>query len=215
MPVTGVQTCALPISLKPLLNKTISGLYSPGSTIKPIVALSALENDVISPKFKVNCTGKMEMYGQTYHCWKKKGHGVVNLKKAIKQSCDTYFYEISRKLGVDRLNKTALKFGLGEKVLNNVFSDEKKGLVPEKSYLNRKYGKWGWATGNLLTFVIGQGDVLVTPVQVAQMMSIIATRGNTKTPHLLVDSPSEDIIVSLESTTWDFLQQATWDVVNH
>jgi penicillin-binding protein 2 len=81
--------------------------------------------------------------------------------------------------------------------------------------LNRKYGKWGWATGNLLTFVIGQGDVLVTPVQVAQMMSIIATRGNTKTPHLLLDNPSENITVSLKSKTWDFLQQATWNVVNH
>ena len=78
--------------LKPLINKTISGLYSPGSTIKPIVALSALENNVISPNFKVNCKGKMEMYGQTYHCWKKKGHGVVDLRNAIKQSCDSYFY---------------------------------------------------------------------------------------------------------------------------
>ena len=112
--------------LKPLTNKTISGLYSPGSTIKPIVALSALENNVISPNFKVNCTGKIEMYGQTYHCWKKKGHGVVNLNGAIKQSCDTYFYEIARKLGVDRLNKTSLKFGLGEKVLKDIYSNEIK-----------------------------------------------------------------------------------------
>jgi penicillin-binding protein 2 len=93
--------------LKPLVNKTITGLYSPGSTIKPLVALSALENDVISPNFKVRCKGKMEMYGQTYHCWKKKGHGVMTLRNAIKQSCDTYFYESSRKLGVDRLNLTA------------------------------------------------------------------------------------------------------------
>ena len=88
--------------LKPLINKTISGLYSPGSTIKPIVALSALENNIISPDFKVICTGKIEMYGQTYHCWKKKGHGVVDLRNAIKQSCDSYFYEMSRRLGVDR-----------------------------------------------------------------------------------------------------------------
>ena len=106
--------------LKPLVNKTLSGLYSPGSTIKPIVALSALENDVVSTKFKVNCTGKTEMYGQTYHCWKKKGHGVVDLKNAMKVSCDTYFYEIARKLGVDRLKQTALKFGLGERVLKEI-----------------------------------------------------------------------------------------------
>ena len=95
--------------LKPLVNKTLSGLYSPGSTFKPIVALSALENEIIDENFKVNCTGKIEMYGQTYHCWKKKGHGVVNLKNAMKQSCDTYFYEIARKLGVDRLKETSIK----------------------------------------------------------------------------------------------------------
>jgi penicillin-binding protein 2 len=95
--------------LKPLVNKTLSGLYSPGSTFKPIVALSALENEIIDENFKVKCTGKIEMYGQTYHCWKKKGHGIVDLKSAMKQSCDTYFYEITRKLGVDRLKKNIYK----------------------------------------------------------------------------------------------------------
>ena len=95
--------------LKPLINKTLSGLYSPGSTIKPIVALSALENNIINPKFKVQCKGKMELYGQTFHCWKEKGHGFMSLKNAMKQSCDTYFYEIARKLGVDRLRITADK----------------------------------------------------------------------------------------------------------
>ena len=79
---------------KPLMNKALSALYPPGSTIKPIVALSALENDIVNPKFKIFCTGSIELYGQKYHCWKKKGHGTVDLKKAIKQSCDCYFYEI-------------------------------------------------------------------------------------------------------------------------
>ena len=111
--------------LKPLINKTLSGLYSPGSTIKPIVALSALENNVIDTKFKVKCTGKMELYGQTFHCWKEKGHGWVSLKNAMKQSCDTYFYEVARLLGVDRLNITAEKFGLGKKVLGEFFDIEK------------------------------------------------------------------------------------------
>ena len=111
--------------LKPLINKTLSGLYSPGSTIKPIVALSALENNVIDTKFKVKCTGKMELYGQTFHCWKEKGHGWVSLRNAMKQSCDTYFYEVARLLGVDRLNITAEKFGLGKKVLGDYFDTEK------------------------------------------------------------------------------------------
>mgnify|MGYP003328368694 FL=1 len=116
--------------LKPLINKTLSGIYSPGSTIKPIVALSALENNIISPSFKVRCTGKTELYGQTFHCWKEKGHGFVSLNNAMKQSCDTYFYEVARLLGVDRLKITAQKFGLGEKVLGEYFENEKKGLFP-------------------------------------------------------------------------------------
>ena len=120
--------------LKPLINKTLSGLYSPGSTIKPIVALSALENNIVNPSFKVKCTGKMELYDQTYHCWKEKGHGYVSLNNAMKQSCDTYFYEVSRLLGVDRLKITAEKFGLGKKVLGEYFENEKKGLFPNTSW---------------------------------------------------------------------------------
>ena len=96
---------------KPLINKSVSGLYPPGSVIKPIVALSALENDVISPKSVVECKGEMELYGQKYHCWKEKGHGFLKLRNAIKQSCDIYFYETARRLGVDRLSITAKKFG--------------------------------------------------------------------------------------------------------
>ena len=112
--------------LKPLVNKTISGKYSPGSTIKPIVALSALENGIVDTKFTVKCNGKTEMYDQTYHCWKKKGHGFVDLNNAMKQSCDTYFYEIARRLGVDRLSETAYKFGLGERFLIIYFLMKKR-----------------------------------------------------------------------------------------
>ena len=135
--------------LKPLVNKTVYGLYSPGSTIKPIVALSALENDIISPKNTVHCTGKMEMYGQTYHCWKKKGHGYMDLRNAIKQSCDTYFYETARKLGVDRLNLTAKKFGLGNTVLKGTIGNEKKGLVPSTTWKKQQLGQ-GWVLGSVV-----------------------------------------------------------------
>ena len=145
--------------LKPLMNKSISGLYSPGSTIKPIVALSVLENDVISTKFKVYCTGKTEFYEQTYHCWKKKGHRYVNLREAIKQSCDTYFYEAARLLGVDRLNETARKFGLGEKVFNNMFLEEKKGVVPSTKWKKEVIGE-NWYLGETLINGIGQGYIL-------------------------------------------------------
>jgi len=172
--------------LKPLTNKTLTGLYSPGSTIKPIVALSALENDVISPNFKVNCTGKMEMYGQTYHCWKKRGHGIVNLKGAIKQSCDTYFYEISRRLGVDRLKETALKFGLGEKVLRDTFGNEKKGLVPSTKWKKDTLGK-GWVLGETLITGIGQGYIQTTPLQLCLMTAQLANGGYKIYPKISVE----------------------------
>jgi len=178
--------------LKPLTNKTLTGLYSPGSTIKPIVALSALENNVISPNFKVNCTGKIEMYGQTYHCWKKKGHGVVNLKGAIKQSCDTYFYEVARKLGVDRLNITASKFGLGEKVLKDIYSNEKKGLVPSTKWKKDNLGK-GWVLGETLITGIGQGYIQTTPLQLCLMTAQLANGGYKIYPKITVDENHETV----------------------
>ena len=178
--------------LKPLTNKTLSGLYSPGSTIKPIVALSALENDVISPNFKVRCHGKIEMYGQTYHCWKKKGHGVVNLREAIKQSCDTYFYEVSRKLGVDRLQKTAIKFGLGEKVLKDHFSIEKKGLIPTTQWKKDNLGK-NWVLGETLITGIGQGYIQTTPLQLCLMIAQLANGGYQIYPKITVNENDEKL----------------------
>ena len=176
--------------LKPLVNKTLSGLYSPGSTIKPIVALSALENKIISKNFKVNCTGKIEMYGQTYHCWKKRGHGVVNLREAVKQSCDTYFYEIARKLGVDRLKKTALKFGLEEKVLKDTYEIEKKGLIPNTQWKINNLGK-GWVIGETLITGIGQGYMQTTPLQLCLMTAQLANGGHKIYPKIVVNENDE------------------------
>jgi penicillin-binding protein 2 len=173
--------------LKPLINKTISGLYSPGSTIKPLVALSALENNIISPKFKVRCTGKTELYGQTFHCWKEKGHGIVSLKNAMKQSCDTYFYEIARLLGVDRLKITAEKFGLGEKVLGAYFENEKKGLFPNTNWKKNNRGK-GWVLGETLITGIGQGYTQTTPLQLCLMTAQIANGGYKIKPKIVVNN---------------------------
>ena len=176
--------------LKPLVNKTLSGLYSPGSTFKPMVALSALENKIINENFKVNCTGKIEMYGQTYHCWKKRGHGIVDLKSAMKQSCDTYFYEIARKLGVDRLKETSIKFGLGEKVLNETFSIEKKGLIPDTKWKKNNLGK-GWVIGETLITGIGQGYTQTTPLQLCQMTAQLANGGFKIYPKIVKDENSK------------------------
>ena len=175
---------------KPLINRSIQGLYPPGSTIKPIVALSALENDVISTKFKVNCTGKTEMYGQTYHCWKDTGHGIVNLRDALKVSCDTFFYEMSRRLGVDRLNLTAKKFGLGEKVFNGTYKEEKEGLIPSTQWKKNALGR-GWVLGETLITGIGQGYMQTTPLQLCLMTAQLANGGFKIKPKIIYDKKSD------------------------
>ena len=172
--------------MKPLLNKTLQGRYSPGSTLKPIVALSALENGIINTSFTVRCTGKTEMYDQTYHCWKKEGHGYVSLRNAMKMSCDTYFYEIARKLGVDKLSETAKKFGLGKKVFDNLFEIEKDGLIPNTQWKKNALGK-GWLLGETIITGIGQGYIQTTPIQLCLMTAQIANGGHKIYPKIVVD----------------------------
>ena len=181
--------------MKPLINKTLSGNYSPGSTIKPIVALSALENNIVSPKFTVNCKGHkhpLELYGQKYHCWKKEGHGFVNLREAMKQSCDTYFYEVARKLGVDRLSETAKKFGLGKKVFNNLFENEKNGLIPNTFWKKEILGK-NWLLGETIITGIGQGYIQTTPIQLCLMTAQIANGGYKIYPKIVLKKYDQDL----------------------
>jgi len=170
---------------KPLINKPMAGLYPPGSTLKPIVALSALENEVIKSKLLVQCKGKIELYGQIYHCWKEKGHGYMNLRSAIKQSCDIYFYEVARRLGIDRLSDTAKKFGLGKKVLNN-FVEEKEGVVPNTKWKIDNIGK-SWYLGETLISGIGQGYFQSTPLQLCLMTAQLANGGYEIKPRIVDD----------------------------
>jgi penicillin-binding protein 2 len=180
--------------MKPLVNKSLSGNYSPGSTIKPIVALSALENKIIKTNFRVNCKGHkepLELYGQTYHCWKKEGHGIVDMREAMKQSCDTYFYEVARRLGVDKLSETAKKFGLGKKVFEDLFEIEKSGLVPSTSWKKNVLGI-NWVLGETIITGIGQGYIQTTPIQLCLMTAQIANGGHKIIPKLIVDSKTDD-----------------------
>ena len=177
--------------MKPLVNKSLQGNYSPGSTIKPIVALSALENKIINTNFTVKCNGKTEMYGQTYHCWKKKGHGFVSLRNAMKQSCDTYFYEIARRLGVDKLSATAKKFGLGEKVFGDLFDIEKKGLIPNTEWKKNALGK-GWLLGETMITGIGQGYIQTTPIQLCLMTAQIANGGYKIYPKIIANDENKN-----------------------
>ena len=181
---------------KPLMNKSIAGLYPPGSTIKPIVALSALENDVVSPNTTTECKGEIELYGHEYHCWKEKGHGFLRLREAIKQSCDIYFYEVARRLGVDRLAETATKFGLGNKVFD-ILEEEKSGLVPTTQWKLENIGL-GWVLGETLLAGIGQGYFQTTPIQLCLMSAQLANGGYKIKPRIIYDEQA------LQSTagTW-------------
>ena len=176
---------------KPLTNKALSGLYPPGSTVKTLVALSALENKIVSPLKSVKCTGKIEMHGEKFHCWKKKGHGVVNMRSAIKRSCDVYFYEIARRLGVDKLSETAKKFGLGQKVLKN-FSEERSGVVPNTRW-KKKYIGENWYIGETLHTGIGQGYFQSTPIQLCLMTAQIANGGFEIKPKIIFDPKKNNL----------------------
>ena len=170
---------------KPMLNKAISGLYPPGSTIKTLTALSALENDVISHKQLINCKGFIDLHGQRYNCWKKKGHGVIGMRTAIKKSCDVYFYEVARRLGIDSLAKTAKEFGLGKKILEG-YNEEKVGVVPGTKWKLKKLGK-NWYLGETLHSGIGQGYFLTTPLQLCLMTAQIANGGYKIKPKIIIN----------------------------
>tara|TARA_Y200000002_G_scaffold49865_1_gene35839 strand:+ start:1623 stop:3554 length:1932 start_codon:yes stop_codon:yes gene_type:complete len=176
---------------KPLNNKAIAGLYPPGSTIKIIVALSALENGIWNPKKYLNCNGVTELYGEKFHCWKKKGHGPMNMRSAIQRSCDVYFYEVARILGVDRLSETAKKFGLGKKVLNG-FIEERTGVVPSTAWKKKFIGK-NWYLGETLHSGIGQGYFQSTPLQLCLMTAQIANGGFEIKPRVLVNEKKNNL----------------------
>ena len=201
---------------KPMVNKAISGLYPPGSTIKTLTALSALENDVVSSKLLVNCKGYIDLHGQRYHCWKKKGHGVVGMRTAIKKSCDVYFYEVARKLGIDRLAATAEKFGLGKKVLQNYY-EEKEGVVPNTKWKIRELGK-NWYLGETLHSGIGQGYFLTTPLQLSLMTAQIANGGFKVQPRILVDenkqAPNLEKYINYKNSTTNNITSKAEEISN-
>jgi len=168
---------------KPLINKALTATYPPASTFKMIVALSALENKIITKNFRHTCKGNVELYDQKYHCWKSRGHGRISLSSAIKESCDIYFYEVARLLGIDRLQKTAFRFGLGNYVFNNFF-EEKKGLIPSTSWKQATLGK-PWYLGETMISGIGQGFLRTTNAQLCKMIVQLANGGYAIEPTFL------------------------------
>jgi penicillin-binding protein 2 len=208
----------------PLSNKAISGQYPPGSTYKLIVAAAALEEGIITSDTKVLCNGSFTLGSRTYRCWKKGGHGWVDLHKAIVESCDVYFYTVGKMLGVDKIAQYAKRFGLGE-VSGIDLPNEKNGLVPTKDWkLKRK--KVAWQPGETISTSIGQGFNLTTPLQLANAFSAFANGGTLWRPHLVkyIEStdgkiyreflPEKKGELKLSPKTVEILNSALWGVVN-
>ena len=163
---------------RPLASKTVQDAYPPGSTFKIVTALAALEAKIIGPKDSFSCDGKMEVSNRFFHCWKKGGHGKMDLAKSLSESCDVYFYELALKVGIERINKMAMKLGMGIKH-DIPMSAITKGLVPSKEWkLNNR--KQEWLVGDTVNASIGQGYVLSSPLQLAVMAARLASGKNVK-----------------------------------
>ncbi len=171
----------------PFLNKAVQVGFPPGSTFKMIVAMAALEEGIITPGHTAHCNGKLPFGKHTFHCWKRGGHGTVDLNGALEQSCDVYFYKLAKRLDVDAIAAMAQKFGLGEATGVEI-DGEVSGLVPSREWKRQRYGE-KWHTGETLNTAIGQGYLLATPLQMAVMTSRIANGGVGVKPTLVKRDP--------------------------
>lgn len=169
--------------MKPLVNKSIQGQYPPGSTYKIVTALAALSEEVVTPDTIFYCAGYLSFGNRKYGCWKKGGHGATNLHKALAESCDVYFYQVSQKLGVDTLALYASGLGLGKKT-GIILEHEKKGLVPTSAWKLQRYNE-AWQEGETLSVSIGQGYNLATPLQVCRMTAATVNGGILYQPQLI------------------------------
>ncbi|WP_084260495.1 penicillin-binding protein 2 [Thiothrix lacustris] len=170
---------------RPLFNRALQGTYPPGSTIKPMVGVAGLAERVVTPGSRVYDPGFFRLSGQkhVFRCWNKRGHGSVDLKYAIQQSCDTYFYDLAYRMGIDRFSSFMSRFGFGEKTGIDLPS-EAAGLMPSKEWKERRY-KRSWFPGDTVNIGIGQGYWISTPLQLAHAVSIVANHGIRLKPHVL------------------------------
>lgn len=178
---------------RPLANKSVQGVYPPGSTFKVVTALAALEAGVVSPEDTVYCPGFTTAGGRRFHCWKKGGHGHVNLHDSLEQSCDVFYYEVSQRVGIDRISAMAQKMGLGTR-FDIPMSAVADGLTPTKAWKSERYGS-DWSIGDTLNSSIGQGFVLASPLQLSIMTARLAS-GTAVEPRLIrtVDGAEQPVI---------------------
>ena len=196
----------------PLLNRSVSGLYPPGSTIKMAVALAALENDIVTYKTKFFCNGVKEYGNMKFHCWAKHGHGNINLLQAIERSCDVYFYELGLKVGIDKISEMLRKLGLG-KNLDLELNEFRKGLVPTKKWKLKKEGL-SWTPGETINASIGQGYMLVSPIQLATMTARLANGKYSISPTLIHGKKKNFKNLEISEKNLNIMKKAMSKVVN-
>jgi penicillin-binding protein 2 len=210
--------------LRPLQNRALQGRYSPGSTFKMAVGLAGLEEGVITPEFRVFCGGGQTFYGRFFKCWQKGGHGSIDLRHAIEQSCDVFFYTVGNMLGVDRINKWATLFGLGVKSGIDL-PNEVQGLVPSTEWKAQNTKEKKWYAGETISVAIGQGQVSVTPISLAVYTATLANGGTRVTPHLVkavddgqelrpVPPPPPQSQVEVSREKLQAIRDGMWLVVN-
>ncbi len=197
----------------PLLNRSMSGVYPPGSTIKMAVALAALESGIIDYNTHFFCSGSKELGSSTFHCWAKNGHGKINLMEAIEQSCDVYFYELGLKVGIDKIAVMLKKLGLGQ-YFDVEIDDKSKGVVPNIEWKLKRDGL-KWSLGETLNASIGQGYILSTPLQLATMVSRIANGKFSVTPTLILNkNPDRFEPLNINQQYIDFIKNSMEKVVD-
>jgi penicillin-binding protein 2 len=175
---------------RPLRNRALSGQYPPGSAYKPFVAAAVLTDGIMTPEERHFCPGHFRLGRRTYRCWKRAGHGSVNLREALKQSCDVYFYQVGVQLGIDRIADFARGFGFGAPT-GIALGDERSGLVPTRHWKERRYGE-PWQKGETVSAAIGQGFNLTTPIQLAVAYAAIANGGVLLEPRVLLRRVARD-----------------------
>ena len=172
---------------KPFMNKPLEGLYPPGSTFKIIVALAALEAGAITPKDKVFCPGYWDYGDRRYHCWEAKGHGHMDLAGALKHSCDIYFYQLALKIGIDAIKSMALKLGLSQEYMSDIFARQMTGVIPDRKWKEKNIGS-RWVHGDTVISGIGQGFILANCMQLAVMMARVASNKQVSPRLIKVDA---------------------------
>lgn len=200
---------------KPLENRVIRGLYSPGSTFKIVMALAALNEGIITENSTFYCSGSVELYNKEFNCWFRPGHGNLNLPEAIRNSCNIYFYQLGRRLSIDTIAEYARLMGLGQKTGIDL-PGEKEGLVPSTDW-KKRFLRQAWYPGETISVAIGQGPLLVTPLQLACLTSIVANRGVRVRPHLVrgSENSASGEKINLPETNIEKVIEGMWRSVNN